>query len=367
MPRVRLGVAVLVPSPLATEVDALRRALGDPALGRIAPHVTLVPPVNVPVERLDDAVSVLRAAAAATAPLRLRLGPATTFHPVNPVVYLAVGGDVAGLRALRDAVFRPPLERPLTHDFVPHVTVADDLAPERIPAALAALADFVVDVTVDRVHLLREDGGRVWQPIADARFGPVRVIGRGGLPVAIEVGERLPPDAWALLAPAGSVPADGGAGPAGAGVGGGAADVAVVARRGEELAGVATGTALGPVGRLAVLVVAPGARRQGVGRHLLTALTAALRDRGCAALDAVAPAHPAPDGLFGGAGWRPAGDLALPDLTPPDLDPPDPGVDRAPEVGSATDRDVAVRPAGPARWRRWERLLPASPQHAGPG
>ena len=97
MPRRRLGVALLVPPPVAVEVDGLRRALGDPSRRRIPPHLTLVPPVNVREEDLGAALDVLRRAARAVPPLDLRLGPAATFHPVNPVVYLAVGGAVAAL------------------------------------------------------------------------------------------------------------------------------------------------------------------------------------------------------------------------------------------------------------------------------
>ncbi len=159
-----------MPPPVATEIDGLRRALGDGALGRIPTHLTLVPPVNVPAEALPDALDVLHEAARQTRPLNLRFGPATTFHPETPVVYLAVGGDVDALQDLRDRVFRRPLERALTRAFVPHVTVADDVDPARIPAAVTALADFVVDVTFDRVHLLEEGRGRVWRPIADAPF-----------------------------------------------------------------------------------------------------------------------------------------------------------------------------------------------------
>ena len=47
------------------------------------------------------------------------------------------------------------------------MTVADDMEPARIPAAVAALADYVVDVRVDTVHLLEEGRGRVWRPIAE--------------------------------------------------------------------------------------------------------------------------------------------------------------------------------------------------------
>jgi 2'-5' RNA ligase len=170
MPKRRFGVALLLPEPVATEVDGLRRALGDGALGRIPAHLTLVPPVNVAEDAVSEALDVLRRAATSTRPLDLRLCPPATFHPVTPVVYLPVAGDVDGLHGLRDRVFRPPLARALTHPFVPHVTVADDMEPARISAAVAALADFVADVRIDGVHLLEEGGGRRWRPIAEAPF-----------------------------------------------------------------------------------------------------------------------------------------------------------------------------------------------------
>jgi 2'-5' RNA ligase len=289
MPRHRLGVAVLVPGRAAAEVDGLRRALGDGSLGRIVPHVTLVPPVNMPAGRLGDALAVLREAATAVGPLRLTLGPVTTFHPVTPVVYLAVGGDVDGLRRLRDGVFRPPLERTLTHPFVPHVTLADDMAPERIPSAVAALADAALDVTVDRVHLLREEAGRVWRPIADVPLAPQTVVGRGGLPLELTVSGVADPEAAALLGDTG----DG---------------LVVVARRDGLVVGAAHGWTGAGVTQLVGLVVAEGERRQGVGGRLLAAVEAEARVRGSEAVEALAPDTPGASALLAGAGWRRAAD-----------------------------------------------------------
>src|SRR5665213_2250079 len=115
MPRLRLGVVLPVPEPAAGEVDGLRRALGDGALGRIPAHLTLVPPVNVAVESLDEAEAVLLAAAAGAGPIVCDLGPPTTFWPVNPVIYLGVDETaLAPILGLRQAVFRPPLRRRLT-------------------------------------------------------------------------------------------------------------------------------------------------------------------------------------------------------------------------------------------------------------
>jgi hypothetical protein len=114
---------------------------------------------------------------------------------VTPVLYLQVGGDVDEVHRLRNAVFRPPLARDLTWEFVPHVTVADEATPERIAAAVEALADFQVEVELTHLTILEEQPGRTWLPIANARLGPKSVTGRGGLPVELDVSTWPDPQA----------------------------------------------------------------------------------------------------------------------------------------------------------------------------
>ena len=262
MPRVRLGVALLVPPPFDAEVDGLRRALDDGSRERIPAHLTLVPPVNVREDRLGEALAVLRAAAAATRPFTVPLGPPSTFLPDNPTLHLSVP-DAAAVRALRDRVFVDPLARPLTWPFVPHVTLADEADPCRIRAALVALADYTVDVTFSRVHLLREGPGRVWVPIADAEFVAPAVIGRGGLPLELTVSENLDPEAVALSR------ADG------------TERLALTARSDGVVAGYAEGWCRGSAGHLSSLVVADDQLHLGVGRHLLAAFRSEAAARGC--------------------------------------------------------------------------------------
>lgn len=267
----RLGVALLVPPPLDAEVDGLRRAVGDGALGRIPAHLTLVPPVNVREDRLGEALAVLRRAAAATRPFTTTLGPPSTFLPDNPTVHLAVDDD-GSVRALRDRVFVDPLARPLTWPFVPHVTLADEAPNDRIDAALVALADYRVDATFTRVHLLREGPGRMWTPIADAAFAPPAVVGRGGLPVELTVTDDLDPEARAAARPAGST------------------SLTVTARVDGAVAGYADGWS-GPddTAHVAALVVVGGSADLGVGRHLLAAFESEAARRGCARI-VMAPA-----------------------------------------------------------------------------
>ena len=298
MPRVRLGVVLLVPEPVATEIDGIRRGLGDGTLGRIPAHLTLVPPVNVALDRVDEAGDVLRTeGAACPGPLELTLGPAVTFWPVTPVVYLHVGGALADLHALRHRVFRDPLARPLTHDFVPHVTLADEVpGAARIEAAVQALADYVRTVPFESVHLLREGPGRLWAPIAEAPLGPPRVVGRGGLPLELTVSSHPDLTVSARL--------------------GGHPTVVVTARREGEAVGLATAL-LAPPERAAWLLgvdVSTHARRTGVGARLMAELAAALLERGVEVVRVVAPGPSEPGasdgsraaGFLERMGFRPA-------------------------------------------------------------
>lgn len=261
MARSRVGVVLLVPPPVDREVDALRRAVGDGTYGRVPAHLTLVPPVNVHEDRFDDALALLRQAAAATRPFRIGLGPPTTFLPDNPVLYLPVLTGAGEVAAARDRVFRDPLARPLTWPFVPHVTVADEISPARIVAAQEALSAFHAEMEVDRIHLLEEGPGRVWGPIADFPFDPPAVIGRGGLPVEITVTEQADPSADGFLRAR-------------------RAPVTVTARRDGLVVGVARGWADGQAALLSDLVVADGEHELGTDAHLTAAFDSWAAKRG---------------------------------------------------------------------------------------
>lgn len=300
MPKARLGVALLIPEPATSELDGLRRALGDGTLGRIPPHLTLVPPVNVRDDRLPEALAVLREAAATTRPFRVVLGPPATFLPVNPTLYLAVGDGADDVHRLRDRVFRSPLERRLTWPFVPHVTVADGIDPARIEAALRALADYRTEVVFERVHLLQEGPGRVWAPIADAPFEAAAVIGRGGLPLEVATSDRLDPEAAAFTAEQWGDE--------------GRTRAAFTARRDGRVVGTARGWVEPPggVAYLSDIVVDATARGEGIGSHLLAAFESWAAEHGAARLRLRTEAGGQAEEFYRGRGWRE--ELRLPAL-----------------------------------------------------
>jgi ribosomal protein S18 acetylase RimI-like enzyme len=177
-------------------------------------------------------------------------------------------------------VFRPPLERSLTWPFQPHVTVLDGGSPERIRAAVDALAGFTAEVVLDRVHLLEEerddDGARRWRSIAESTFDGPAVVGRGGLELELEVVDRLSRDALAFrdrafdehhMARFGSTWAT--------------TPLAVVARRAGRIVATADGE-VRPDGEvyLAQLIVDADVRDEGIGAHVLAAFVSAAAEHG---------------------------------------------------------------------------------------
>ena len=278
--RRRLGVALLFGPPEEDEVQGLRRALGDPGLPYVPPHLTLVPPVNVREENVAEAAEIVRLAAGDQAgPIEVHLGPAATFGPDSPVVYLCVGTgggaqdrQLEQLERLRASVLSGPLSRSSRWPWVPHVTVCDDAAAAVLAAAPVALSSYGRDVCLERlVHL--EQTGRAWAPLSDAFLGHPAVAGRGGLQLELTTGSHPGPAGLALLASAGAL----WPGPE-------RRAIVVTGRRFDGLAGLAAAW-WEPRPGLPVQVgvtVAEHARDQGVGSALLRALEQAAVSRGWA-------------------------------------------------------------------------------------
>lgn len=175
MPRRRLAVALLIPPPVSIELDGLRRALGDRQLGRIDPHVTLIPPINVREEEIADAMAVVQAAASGRETFDLHLGPIETFGRDSPVRFAAVDPWEPVVDLYR-ACWTGVLDREERRSFHPHVTVDIDggMVGDDDPA-LDVLRHYEAVVTIDRVtvleHRVVEDGARRWDPYVSYRLG----------------------------------------------------------------------------------------------------------------------------------------------------------------------------------------------------
>jgi 2'-5' RNA ligase/N-acetylglutamate synthase-like GNAT family acetyltransferase len=296
--RVRFAVALVIPPPVAAEIDGLRRALGVDT-GYIPPHITLVPPVNVNESDVPDALAVLRESATVTAsPLQLTIGPLDTFLPRTPVLFLSVSGELDRLDDLHRTCNRGPLHREERRAYVPHVTLTRRLAPDDDSTLRRLLGHFHAPVTIDRLHLLEQvvsDRGRHWTPCADAVFASRRVVGRGGPELELSPSALVDPQVRDLLTRLDlRVPA----------VRHASEQLVVAARRGGGVAGVAIARPEARTAWLELLVVEPSERLQGVGSHLAATLEHELGRHGVEAVytDRL-PADVA--GLLRSRGWSP--------------------------------------------------------------
>lgn len=288
--RARLLVAVTLGGSVGSEVEGLRRSLADPAAARIGPHLTLVPPVDVRLERLVEAAVVVERAASSAAPFCAYLGPVRSFAPRTPVVYLAwseeLGNEVWPVTAsLREGLLSGPLDRPASRrrPFVPHVTICRRMAVGEIPAAVRLLSGYRAEVEVTSLAVLVwADEGR-WVERSSVPLGGGQRRGRGGVDVAVVVhwlgdaplsapwpGVGAPPRRLALLLrPEGAT---------------------------RELAGgsdepVAVLDGLVGAGTLWVLdlQVRPALEGMGLGRRLVIEAEAVARAEGCASMELSPP------------------------------------------------------------------------------
>jgi 2'-5' RNA ligase len=176
---VTLGLAVGVPEPWAAQLVEHRAATGDPVARSVPPHVTLVPPLVVPADRVDLVAEHLRERAGGVAPFDVHLSGTGTFRPVSQVSFVRVAAGAAECDALQAHLRCGPLERDLRFPYHPHVTVGHDVPDDALDRAERALATFSARFRVEHVQLFRCDDDGVWRVVAEAPLGRAAAVGAG--------------------------------------------------------------------------------------------------------------------------------------------------------------------------------------------
>ncbi|WBB65079.1 2'-5' RNA ligase family protein [Micromonospora sp. WMMD812] len=168
----QIGVAVDIPEPWGSELTRRRAEAGDPQAADIPAHVTLLGPTEIPVQTLPAVERHLAAVAAAHLPFTLHLRGTGTFRPVTQVVFVAVAAGISECELLAAAISAAPeLHREARFPYHPHVTVAQDVAPEALDKAYEDLADFSAMFEVAAFTLFSHSGQPRWQPRRDFRLG----------------------------------------------------------------------------------------------------------------------------------------------------------------------------------------------------
>ncbi|MEV1156389.1 2'-5' RNA ligase family protein [Micromonospora chokoriensis] len=166
----QIGIAVDIPEPWGGQLTRRRVEAGDPLA--VPAHVTLLGPTEIQTANLAAVERHLAAVAAAHLPFTLHLRGTGTFRPVTQVVFVAVAAGISECELLAAAIAAAPgLHRQARFPYHPHVTVAQDVAPEALDKVYEDLADFSAMFEVDAFTLFSHSGQARWQPRRDFRLG----------------------------------------------------------------------------------------------------------------------------------------------------------------------------------------------------
>lgn len=167
-----IGVAIEVPLEYRESLRAMRlRAEGEAAAEIIPPHITLVPPTQLPTWNLTPVLHHLDRVARSVAPFQVVLQGAGTFRPVTEVVFAAlVEGEPECIELQRRAQ-AGPLDAELAFPYHPHVTVAQNVEPDALDRAADELAGFRAQFRVGTFVLYELGPDEVWHTIRTFTLG----------------------------------------------------------------------------------------------------------------------------------------------------------------------------------------------------
>ncbi|MGY1825587.1 MULTISPECIES: 2'-5' RNA ligase family protein [unclassified Blastococcus] len=157
-----LGVIVPVPEPWSALLVDWRTKVGDRQAALVPPHVTLLPPTEVPVADRDAITEHLAAVAAAHPPFDMHLAGTGTFTPVSDVVFVTVARGIGNCELLANDVRQGPLARSLSFPYHPHVTVAHDVPADMLELAYCGLQDLSAEFRVEHFTEFEQSAAGSW-------------------------------------------------------------------------------------------------------------------------------------------------------------------------------------------------------------
>ncbi|MGJ9421834.1 2'-5' RNA ligase family protein [Aeromicrobium sp. CF3.5] len=159
-----IGVAVPVPEPFGSLLREARASFGDALAATIPTHITLMPPIDLEEDLLQQLPEILDDVAARVPAYRVILRGTDTFRPVSPVVFVAVVDGVEPTQQLAQKVRTATGCEELEFPYHPHITVAHHLDDAALDHAETALAAFECEFVATEFALYHQDERRGWEP-----------------------------------------------------------------------------------------------------------------------------------------------------------------------------------------------------------
>lgn len=150
----KYGIAIFPSKKLQDIANALRKRY-DPNYAAIPPHVTLKSPFEITDNNIQQTIDNISTISEKTSPFSLNVYKLGTFHPTNNVIYLKVQENEE-LTKLHRQLNEGVLKHEDPYNFVPHITIAQELADAEHADVYGSLnmRDINHEEIVDRFQLL---------------------------------------------------------------------------------------------------------------------------------------------------------------------------------------------------------------------
>ncbi|MCC5892389.1 YjcG family protein [Exiguobacterium sp.] len=166
----KIGV-VLFPSKQVQDFANSYRKRYDTKYALISPHVTIKERTEVDEADLPKVLEYLQQVADATKPIQLKIDGVRAFAPTNNVLYLKVL-PTRELAALQQKLHEGVLDQPPKYEFLPHITIGQDLADAELFDVLERMRMEQVhfEETITRMAVMYELENETWNVYETFRF-----------------------------------------------------------------------------------------------------------------------------------------------------------------------------------------------------
>lgn len=156
------GIAIFPSKEISDAANELRKRY-DPRFDFIQPHITLKEAFKVEENALPAVIATLKEIANQTKPFEIEVNKVSTFAPVTNTIYFKVEPNES-LISLYDQFHSNKLPGESAYNFVPHITIAQELAEDEISDIYGTLKMKQVEFTdkIDAFHLCQQEADGTW-------------------------------------------------------------------------------------------------------------------------------------------------------------------------------------------------------------
>ncbi|GBF11112.1 2'-5' RNA ligase family protein [Tepidibacillus infernus] len=156
----KYGIVIYPQKEIQDWANSLRKRY-DSHYTLIPPHITIKEAFEI--ENINEAIQYIENITSQIPPFTLKLSKVGTFLPISPVVYVGFEKNPV-IYELQEKLNADILKRPLKHQFIPHMTIAQDLHEQEIHDVYGRLKleNLNKSILVDRIHLCYQIENQSW-------------------------------------------------------------------------------------------------------------------------------------------------------------------------------------------------------------